>query len=333
MPKAPRYRALTTDYTWPSVDPERKVLADGGVELIVAPSSDEATLARLATDIDAILFCFAKVTPAVLRAARKCVVASRYGIGVDNIDRLTCNELGIVVTNVPDYCMDEVTDHVMAMVLAFNRDLGRLDSAVKRGGWGKTPLPSHSRRLRHTTLGIVGMGRIGRALVPRAAAFGMSILAHDPYVQPASAPPGVRMTSLDDLLASSDFVTVHSPLTAETRGLIGREQLRRMKQTAFLVNAARGPLVDEKALVEALQSGAIAGAGLDVLETEPPAADSPLLRMPNVIITPHTAFYSQESLLELETRTAGEVLRVLNGQRPQNWINPEIAGRTRAKLA
>ncbi|MBI2965049.1 MAG: C-terminal binding protein [Chloroflexi bacterium] len=328
----PRFKALTTDYTWPSVEPERKVLAAAGVELVVAPASDEATLARMAEDVDAILFCFAKVTPAVLRSARKCVVASRYGIGVDNIDRATCNELGIVVTNVPDYCMDEVTDHVMAMILAFNRDLNRLDSAVRQGGWGKTPLPAHSRRLRNTALGIVGMGRIGRALVPKASAFGMSILSHDPYVTQEAAPSGVRMTTLDDLLKTSDFVTVHSPLTEQTRGLIGRRQLRLMKQTAFLVNAARGPLVDEHALVEALQAGTIGGAGLDVLETEPPRARSPLLKLPNVIMTPHTAFYSQESLLELETRTAREVIRVLNGQRPENWINPEVSGRTRAKL-
>ncbi|MBI4219970.1 MAG: C-terminal binding protein [Chloroflexi bacterium] len=327
-----KLKALTTDYTWPSVEPERKVLAAAGIELVAAPASDEATLARMAQDVDAILFCFAKVTPAVLRAARRCVVASRYGIGVDNIDRATCNERGIVVTNVPDYCMDEVTDHVMAMILAYNRDLNRLDSAVRQGGWGKTPLPAHSRRLRNTTIGIVGLGRIGRALVPKVSAFGMSILAHDPYVKPEAAPSGVRMTTLEDLLKNSDFVTVHSPLTEQTRGLIGRPQLRLMKRTAFLVNAARGPLVDEQALVEALQAETIGGAGLDVLETEPPRTGSPLLKLPNLIVTPHTAFYSQESLLELETRTAREVVRVLNGQRPENWINPEIAGRTRAKL-
>ena len=147
-----------------------------------------------------------------------------------------------------------------------------------------------------------------------------------------SAPAGVRMVSLEELLKASDFVTVHSPLTQETRGLIGRAQLQLMKPTAFLINAARGPLVDEAALVEALQARKIGGAGLDVLATEPPSPASPLLTMPNVIITPHTAFYSQESLLELELRTAGEVVRVLNGERPQNWINPEIAGKTRAKL-
>lgn len=327
-----KYKALTTDFTWPSIEPEKRLLAEAGIDLVAAPAADEATLARLAADVDAILFCFASVTPKVLRAARKCVVASRYGIGVDNIDRATCNELGIVVTNVPDYCIDEVTEHVLAMILAFNRDLGPLDSAVKRGGWGKTPLPKHSRRLRQTTLGIVGLGRIGRALATRAGAFGMAILAHDPYVNAGSAPAGVRMVSLEELLKTSDFVSVHSPLTPETRGLIGREQLRLMKPSAFLVNAARGPLVDEVALAEALRAGIIGGAGLDVLATEPPAPGSPLLGMPNVIITPHTAFYSQESLLELETRTAGEVVRVLNGERPQNWINPEIAGRTRARL-
>jgi len=327
-----KFKALATDYTWPSIEPERRALADAGIELVASPAADEATLARLAADVDAILFCFARVTPAVLRAAPRCVIAARYGIGVDNVDRATCNELGIVITNVPDYCIDEVTDHVMAMILAHNRDLGQLDTAVKRGGWGKVPLPKHSRRLRNTTLGIIGLGRIGRALVTKAGAFGMTMVSHDPYVKPGSAPAGVRMVSLEELLKASDFVTVHSPLTQETRGLIGRAQLQLMKPTAFLINAARGPLVDEAALVEALQARKIGGAGLDVLATEPPSPASPLLTMPNVIITPHTAFYSQESLLELELRTAGEVVRVLNGERPQNWINPEIAGKTRAKL-
>lgn len=326
------HKVLITDYTWPNVEPERKILEEAGIELVIAPSSDEKTLASYAADVDAIMFCFAEVPETVVRAARKCLVASRYGIGVDNIDKATCSELGIVVTNVPDYCVDEVADHVMAMVLSFNRHIGPLDRAVKAGGWGKTPLPKHSRRLRDTTFGIVGIGRIGRAVARRAGVFGMRVLAFDPYVKPSEAPKGIEMAPLDRLLAQSDFVSLHTPLTDETRALIGRAELKIMKPTAFIVNAARGPLIDDVVLVEALRAGEIAGAGIDVTPTEPPSADHPLFQMDNVIVTPHTAFHSQEALLELEERTAREVVRVLNGEMPENLVNPEVLGHTRASI-
>ena len=325
-------KALVTDYTWPSLDPERQILEAAGVEVVAAPSSDEDTLASYAVDVDAIMFCFAQVTPKVLHAARNCVVASRFGIGVDNIDRALCTELGIVVTNVPDYCVDEVADHVMAMLLSFNRHLGPLDRAVKAGGWGSTPLPMHSRRLRDTTFGIVGIGRIGRSLAARARAFDMRVVGYDPYVGPSDAPEGVEMVPLDRLLAEADFVSVHTPLTDETHNLIGREELKIMKPEAFLINAARGPLVDDEALVEALRAGEIAGAGIDVTPTEPPPAEHPLFEMDNVIVTPHTAFHSRESLLELEQRTAREAVRVLNGEMPENLVNPDVLGRSRVQL-
>jgi D-3-phosphoglycerate dehydrogenase len=326
-------KVLVTDYVWPSVEPERAVLARIGAELLVAPDGDEETLAALATDADGILTCFAKVTDKVLRAAEKCVVVGRYGVGVDNIQVDTATDLGIAVTYVPDYCMDEVSDHVMALLFAWNRRIALFDRSVKTRGWGSVPLNMRIMRLKGKKLGLIGLGRIGRAVCPKARAFGLEVLAHDPYVTAeAAAELGVTLVDLPTLLAESDFVSVHTPFTPETGNLIGEAELDMMKPTTFLINAARGPLVDEKALYSALTEGKIAGAGLDVLVDPDPSPDHPLLRLENLIVTPHVAFFSQEALLELEERAAGEVARVLQGRMPDNLVNPSVLGHSRAPL-
>jgi D-3-phosphoglycerate dehydrogenase len=325
-------KVLITDYTWPNIDAETEILNAAGIEVVAAPTSDVATLRELAIDADAIMFCFAAVPAEVLRSATKCKVASRYGIGVDSIDQATCTELGIVVTNVPDYSLEEVSDHVMANILALNRHLIPLNQSV-RAGWGSMGLPMHSRRLSTTTLGIVGMGRIGRTLTTRAHAFGMRVLASDPLLTEDNKPDGVEIADLQTLLAESDFVSLHTPLIPQTAGLIGTAELALMKRTAFIINAARGPLIDDDALVSALQSGEIAGAALDVTPVEPLPIDHPLNAMDNVIMTPHTAFHSLESLNELEVRTAREVVRVLDGQMPENVVNPAVLGANRAGLS
>ncbi len=323
-------KVLITDYVWPSLDPERDVLEGAGVELVPAPDGKEDTLRRLAADVDAIMFCFAKVPGSVLRAAPKCKVASRYGIGVDNLDIPTATELGIVVTNVPDYCVDETSDHALAMLLALNRRLGQHDRAVKAGGWSSVKLNQPMRRTRGATLGIIGYGRAGKALAAKTAPFGMRVLAYSRSLKPGQKLGPAEGVTFEQLLQASDFVSLHIPLTAETRNIIGKRELALMKKDAILVNCSRGGLVDEHALAEALASGHLSGAGLDVLEPAPPPADHPLFGHPNVIITPHTAFYSQSSTLELETRTAKEVVRVLSGQRPENLVNPQVLGRSRA---
>ena len=322
-------KVLITDYVWPDLDAEREILEAAGVELLVAPDGSEETLSALAADVDAIMFCFASVTGNVLRSAPKCVVASRYGIGVDNIDIATATELGIVVTNVPDYCIDEVAEHAIGMILALNRRLGQHDQLVKRGGWADLKLNQSMKRMRDATLGIVGFGRIGRAVAARGSVFCGRIVAYDPLIEAGTNIDGVEVVSFDDLVRDSDFITVHVPLLPSTENLIGAAQLEAMKDDAIVVNCARGGLIDELALAEALASGQIGGAGLDVLEPAPPADDHPLLAFDNVIITPHTAFFSQASTVELERRTAQEVVRVLNGERPENFINPEVSGRSR----
>ena len=325
-------KVLITDYVWPDLDAEREVLEAAGVELVVAPDGSEATLAALAADVDAIMFCFASVTGEVLRSAPKCVVASRYGIGVDNIDSATATELGIVVTNVPDYCIDEVADHAIGMILALNRRLGQHDRLVKSGGWADLKLNQSMRRMKDATLGIIGFGRIGRAVAVRGSVFCGRVIAYDPLLEAGTSADGVECMSFDELIRESDFITVHVPLMSSTEGLIGAAELDMMKDDAIVVNCARGGLIDEAALAQALADGRIGGAGLDVLEPSPPAEDHPLLAFDNVIITPHTAFFSQASTLELERRTAQEVVRVLNGARPENFINPEVSGRSRVGI-
>ena len=319
------WKVLITDYVWPSTDPERAVLEAGGAEVVVSPDGNEETLAGLARDADAIMTCFAQVTGNVVRAAERCQVIGRFGVGVDNIAVAMATELGIAVTYVPDYCVDEVSDHVMALLHAWNRKIVLFDRSVKERGWGSQPLTMRMMRLRGKTIGIVGFGRIGQAVASKARAFGMNILAADPFVDSATVESfGGSLVELDQLLGESDFVSLHTPLSDETRNMIGRDELAAMKREAFLINAARGPLIDEGALYAALANGVIAGAGLDVMVDNVPSREHPLLALENVIITPHVAFFSQESTLELEQRAAAEVVKVMHGEMPDNLVNPAV---------
>jgi D-3-phosphoglycerate dehydrogenase len=283
--------------------------------------------------VDGILTCFAKVTDNVVRAAEKCVVIGRYGVGVDNIAVDTATELGIAVTYVPDYCIPEVSDHVMAMLLAWNRRIVFFDRATKTKGWGTEGLGMRIMRLEGKKLGIVGFGRIGRGVAYRARAFGLQVLVADPFVTAEAAhDAGAVKMELPELLAESDFVTLHSPLIPQTQGLMGKDEFAQMRPDAFLINAARGGLIDEDALYAALTSGQIAGAGLDVLVDLDPPLDNRITQLPNVIVTPHTAFFSQEAVLELEERAAGEVVSVFQGKMPDNLVNPAVLDHSRTKI-
>ena len=319
------WKVLITDYVWPSTDPERAILEEAGAEVIIAPDGSEETLIELARDVDAIMTCFARVTDKVVRTATKCVVIGRFGVGTDNIAVDTATNLGIAVTYVPDYCIDEVSDHVLAILNTWNRKISIFDQSVKKNGWGHLGLTMRIMRLRGKTLGIVGFGRIGQAVAKKAIAFGMNVLAADPVVSEKTANEhGAHLVSLEELLPQSDFVTLHAPLVPETHHLIGKVELELMKKESFLINAARGPLIDEDALYDALKNETIAGAGLDVMEDNVPPKDHPLLQLDNIIVTPHTAFFSQESTLELEQRAASEVVNVYQGRMPDNLYNREV---------
>lgn len=245
----------------------------------------------------------------------------------------TATELGILVTYVPDYCVEEVSDHVIAMLLSWNRRLVLLDRATKTKGWGSEGLGMRIMRLSDKKLGIVGFGRIGRSVCAKARAFGLEILVSDPFITTeATSKEGATKVNLLDLLSLSDFVTLHSPLIPDTENMMGRTEFTKMKSDAFLINCARGGLIDENELYDALTSGSIAGAGLDVLVDTDPALDHPLIQLGNTIVTPHTAFFSQESVLELEKRAAGEVARVFKSRMPDNVYNRAVLPHARATL-
>ncbi len=321
------WKILITDYAWPSVEPERQVLARVGAALIVAESGDEAELLSLAPTIDGILTCWKPVRENVIAAAKKCQIIGRCGIGLDNIDVAAATQHGIVVTNVPAYCIDEVSDQGMALLLACARKIPRYDAAVKNGTWAQNIGPQ-MYRLRGKTIGIIGFGRIAKAVVPKAKAFGLQVNVYSPRTPHETIRThGAEKVAFAALLATADFITIHAPLTEETQGMFGPAEFRAMKPTAFLINTARGGIVDTEALTAALISGEIAGAGLDVLETEPPKPNEQLLTCDNVIITPHTAFISQEALLDLEVTAASCVAQVLTGQCPESVVNPEVLER------
>lgn len=320
-----RFKVVVTDSVFPHLETERRLLAEVGAELVALQAHRDDELVEAVRDADALLVCFAPVTQRVVEAAQRCKVIARYGIGVDNVDVRTATARGIVVTNVPDYCVEEVSDHTLALLLACARRVVWLDRTVRAGRWdARDAVPV--RRLSGQTLGLVGFGKIPRLVARKAQTFGLRVLAFDPYVDPSAMRElGVEPAGLRALLERSDYVSLHAPLTPQTEGLVDEAALRWMKPTAFLINTARGRIVDDRALVRALERGWIAGAALDVLPTEPPAPDHPLRRLPNVILTPHVAFYSEESLQELQRKAAEEVVRVLTGQPPRYPVN-RVAG-------
>jgi D-3-phosphoglycerate dehydrogenase len=320
-------RVLVTDYAWPSLDRERAILSELGVTLIEAPSGEPEELVGLAAGVDAILTNWKRLPEEALDAAPDCVV-------VDNIPVAHATELGILVVNVPDFCVEEVSDHALALLLACARRIVAFAESTRAGEWGLARLGGGLPRIRGQRLGLIGFGHIAQVLVPKARGLGLEILAYTPRLTPGRDPAtGVETTDdLSRVLSESDYVSVHAPSTPETRGLIGERELRSMKPTAYLINTARGALIDEDALVRALQEGWIAGAALDVLAQEPPPADHPLLALDNAIVTPHASFYSEAAIAELQTKAAHNVAAVLRGEVPPSLVNPQVLERSVYRL-
>src|SRR5579864_1013030 len=317
-----QFQVAVSDIVFPNLDRARAVLSAIGAELRLAEEPKPEAILRVAKDADALLATYAKITADMIRQMTRCRIISRFGIGVDNVDIPAATERGIVVTKVPDYCIDEVSDHAMALLLAVVRKIPLADRLVQDGRW-EMPAVVPIHRLRGTVLGLVGFGRIPQLVAPKAQSFGMRVVSFDPYI-PKNVFESARVESVDfaDLLKLSDYVSIHAPLLPETQGSFNDDAFRQMKPHAYLINTARGPIVDEAALARALDAGQLAGAALDVMPKEPPTS-SPLFGRPNVIITPHTSFYSEESLVDLQTKAAEEVVRVLKGEAPKNPVNPE----------
>ncbi|MGD0613044.1 MAG: C-terminal binding protein [Anaerolineales bacterium] len=315
---------LATDVAWQSTKPEEDVLAQVGARLVLARSGSEAELLNLVPDTDAILTNWAQVPASVIQAGRRLQVISRYGIGVDNIAVGEATHLGIPVTNVPEYCLHEVSEHALAMILASAHKVCQYNRSIRVGDWkvsGQAPI----YRMHGKVLGLVGFGKIARTLAPVARALGLCILAFDPFVEAEIIQRFDAMkVDLDDLLQQADFVSIHAPLTDQTRGLLNAQRLGQMKPTACLVNTSRGAILDQDALVEALHQHRIAGAALDVFSGEPLPPDHPLFSFPNVILIPHVSFYSEESLIDLETQAAENVAAILSARRPASVVNPKV---------
>lgn len=315
-----------SDSVFPNLDPAREVLSKIGAELRLAEEPKPEAILRVAAEADALLVTYAKITAEMIRQMKRCRVISRFGIGVDNVDVAAATAAGIVVTRVPDYCIDEVSDHTMALLLALVRKVPFANSLVQKGRW-EMPAVVPIHRLRGMVLGLVGFGRIPQLIAPKAQAFGMKVVAYDPFVaKEEMRRAGVEKLEFGELVRIADFISIHSPLVPETNHLFNAEVFQQMKPTAYLVNTARGPIVDEAALANALDAGQIAGAALDVLSQEPPGR-SPLFGRDNVILTPHTSFYSVESLVELQVKAAEEVVRVFEGKTPRNAVNAEVPGK------
>jgi D-3-phosphoglycerate dehydrogenase / 2-oxoglutarate reductase len=297
-------RIVITDWGFPSLDPERAVFQGQDVELLAYQCRTEEEVARVVRDADIVMTQWAPVRNRAITAMQRCRGIVRYGIGLDNVDLAAAQERGIPVRNVPDYCLHEVADHTMALMIALQRQLARVDRLVRSGVWKITP-PESFPALRKSILGIIGFGRIGQLVAVRARAFGIAVNASDPLVpESVFAQHGVHKVDLDDLIRTSDMITLHLPLTEATRHTINAGTLARMKPAALVVNTSRGGLIDTPALVDALKGKHIGGAGLDVFEAEPLPAGHELLTMENVILTSHNAWYSAESIGELQRRAA-----------------------------
>lgn len=300
-------RVVITDCDQGDVDIERGVIEAAGHDLRWEDCHDVEDVIRVGDGASALLVQYLPITAAVMDALPGVRVLGRYGVSLDNFDLPAAAARGIRVVNVPDYCVDEVADHTLGLVLALSRGILPLDRAVHGGRWDFR-VARGLRRSRDLRLGLVGIGRIGRAVAQRALAIGFDVVASDPE---ATGIDGVRMVGFEELLGSSDIVSLHARLDPSTRHLMDARAMARMRSGAFLVNTSRGGLVDQGALVAALRSGHLGGAALDVLEREPVDPDDPLLSMPNVVLTPHAAFYSAESLVEMKRRVAEGIVAAL----------------------
>ncbi len=318
----PKYSVFMTDSIFPDTSIEEKELASIGASLTLSSGKDPSTFIEEGKDCDAMLVVYASVGADVIESLTRCRVIVRTGIGVNNIDLDAASRKKIMVANVPDYCIDEVADHTMALFLAGVRKIVFLNSRVREGAWNVNearPIP----RLRGKIYGLLGCGAIGCRVAERAMAFGMEVVGFDPFVSgDILAKSGIRkIDSLDEFFATVDVFSIHVPLSDETHHIINRKNLEKMKNSTYLVNTSRGPLVNEEDLYACLKEGVIAGAALDVLEKEPPQGVHPLAELPNVIMTPHAAFFSDGSEPELRLKAAREIARTLTEGQPKFWVN------------
>jgi D-3-phosphoglycerate dehydrogenase / 2-oxoglutarate reductase len=318
------HRILITDYEFESIDQEQAVADANGVELVRAHCRTEDEVLQYAAEADALIVQYAPISERVINNLPRLKAISRYGVGVDNVDVAAATRRGVAVSNVPDYGVEDVSDHAIALALTLARGIPDLDRGVRSG---RNALPSVQplHRFSAQTFGVIGLGLIGAATAAKAKALGFRTLGYDPLHLPGTTTgEGVQVVSFEELLAESDVVSLHVPLNKHTHHLIDAAALEQFKEGATLVNTCRGAVVDTEALVDALKNGPIKGAGLDVFEEEPLPLDSALLALDGVVLTPHTAWYTEESNHELKRRTAQNAVDVCLNRQPSNILNPEV---------
>lgn len=314
-------KVVLTDYEYKSVETERGIIEGAGHTLYTFQKKTEEELLSVVKDADAVITQYADINERVIAAMERCRVIVRYGIGFNNVDVDAAAKKGIYVCNVPDYGVEEVSDHAVMLMLALAKKLPVYSHAVKNGDWGYTsviPL----RRFCTSTVGLIGFGRIPQLVAKKLSGWGVRLLAYDPWGSPdAAAALNTTLTDLETIWREADFISVHCPLTKDTQGMIDLAAMKKMKNTAFLINTARGGVIREDDLLTALQTGQIAGAGLDVFEKEPLDRDDPLLNLPQVLVTPHSAWYSETAIAALQQKAAEEVVNVLGGNAPLHCVN------------
>lgn len=322
-----KFKVVITDYEYDTLQWEEQALAKVGANFVKCQCQTEEELIAAIHDADAILVQYASITRNVMAQMKKCRAIVRYGVGLDCIDVAAATDYGIMVANIPDYGLEDIADHAIGLMLNCVRRITQLNQAVHEGKWDyKMAKPLY--RLRGKTLGLAGFGNIARMVAAKAKVFGMQVIAFDPYIDPDIAKAyQVELVDFNTLLQSSDVLSLHVPVTEQTIHLMNKATFTQLKDTCILINTARGALVDEAALAYALQTDQIAGAGLDVSEKEPIDLDNILLKLPNVIITPHSSWYTEEAQESLQQQAAQEIVRVLSGNRPLNLANPTVLSR------
>jgi D-3-phosphoglycerate dehydrogenase / 2-oxoglutarate reductase len=309
---------IITDCDHPTVEIERKVLEELGFTVALEQCKTEDDVIEKCQGAVGLINQYAPLTKKVLSTLKECKVVVRYGVGVDNVDLDAASKVGIQVCNVPDYGVEEVSDHALGLIFSVIRKINLLSNNVKKNNWDfqiSRPIP----RLKDLTLGVVGLGRIGQATARKALGMGWNVIGCDPSERKGHG--GIKIVSFEELIQMADIVSVHIPLTNKTHHLFNREVFAAMKKSAVIINTARGPIIDELSLVESIRNGDIAGAGIDVMEFEPPVPDHPLFEFDNVVLTPHAAWYSEESSFDLKRKAAEEVANVIQGNFPRNPVN------------
>ena len=320
-----KFKIVLTDNIFPDLILERDMLLKMDAELIEI--TDPSILKDECKDADVVINTYEQITKDIIDNMERCKLVIRNGIGVNTIDVNECSEKGIMVANVPTYCLDEVATHTMSLLLTLARKIILLNKTVENGTWDvKKAIPIYS--LQSKTLGLVGFGKIPRLVSEKASSFGLNVIAYDPYItNEITAEAGVEKVEMNELIEKSDFISIHCPLTSKTKGMFNTEIFKKMKDTAYIINTARGQVINEANLIKALEDGEIAGAGLDVLTKDKVEVSNPLLAMDNVVITPHAAWYSEESIVTRRVQTIESVMYVLEGGEPASLINRKQLGK------